>query len=37
MGAKGSVNKLIPVDPDGSIACTGRLDSSPFLSSFQNT
>lgn len=37
MGAEGSGNKLIPVDPDGSIACTGRLESSPFLSSSQNT
>lgn len=37
MGADGSVNKLIPVDPDGSVAFTGGLESSPFLSSSQST
>lgn len=37
MGAQGSVNKIIPVDLDGSIAFAGGLESSPFLSSSQST
>lgn len=37
MGAKGSGFKLISVDPDGSIARTGMLESSLLLSESHNT